>query len=269
MTSAVSAGDALERYLQEGTAKLNGSKRRLAETQAERFVHWWGASKPIADLKPYDIESFVGNTVSGNSSDAGDRVEGLRHFLDFLNRTEYTPLNLKKEAKVPRVKGMKRSSASREETVVHQLTAEGHASLTKELEDLKATRGEIQQAISAAREDKDFRENAPLDAAREKQALNEARIKEIENLLKHSQIIEANGGGAGIHIGSTIVVLNLKTEREQRFTIVHPREVNPTAGKISIESPVGKAVLGRVEGDEVEVQAPAGTMRFKIQSVDR
>jgi transcription elongation factor GreA len=188
--------------------------------------------------------------------------------LDFLNRAGFTALNLKKEAKVPRVKGMKRSSAAREETIVHRLTADGHALLTRELEDLKAMRGEIQRAISAARQDKDFRENAPLDAAREKQALNEARIKEIESILKHAQIVESNGGGEGINIGSTIVVRNLKTEREQTFTIVHPREVNPTAGKISVESPVGKAVLGRGEGDEVEVQAPAGTMRLKIESVD-
>jgi transcription elongation factor GreA len=269
MTSGVSAGEALASYLKDGTAKLNGTRRRWAESQAERFVTWWGKSKPVLDLKPYDIESFVASTVSGHSSDAGERVEGLRHFLDFLNRSGYTPLNLKKEAKVPRVKGMKRNNASREETVVHRLTAEGHASLTRELEELKAMRSEIQQAISAAREDKDFRENAPLDAAREKQAFNEARIKEIESILKHSQIIESNGGGAsGISIGSTITVHNLQTEREQRFTIVHPREVDPTAGKISVESPVGKAVLGRGEGDEVEVQAPAGVMRLKIKSVD-
>ena len=84
----------------------------------------------------------------------------------------------------------------------------------------------------------------------------------------HTFLIESNGAGSGINIGSTIVVRNLKTDREQRFTIVHPREVNPTAGRISVESPVGKAVLGRAEGDEVEVQAPAGTMRLKIQSVD-
>lgn len=268
MTTGGNAGDALETYLREGTAKLQGTKRRQAEAQAERFVDWWGSSKPVADLKPYDVESFVANKVPGHSSDAGERVEGLRHFLDFLNRTGYTTLNLKKEAKVPRVKGIKRSNAAREETVVHQLTAEGHTLLTQEFEDLKAMRGEIQRAISAAREDKDFRENAPLDAAREKQALNEARIKEIESILKHSQVIESNGAGSGINIGSTIVVRNLKTDREQRFTIVHPREVNPTAGRISVESPVGKAVLGRAEGDEVEVQAPAGTMRLKIQSVD-
>ena len=268
MTSGASANDALRLYLKEGTGKLNGTKRRLAETQAERFVHWWGGDKPVTDLKPYDVESFVGNTVSGNSSDAAERVEGLRHFLDFLSKSSYTDLNLKKEAKVPRVKGMKRSNAAREETVVHRLTAEGHASLSKEFEDLKAQRSEIQQAISAAREDKDFRENAPLDAAREKQAFNEARIKEIESILKHAQIIQANGGGSGVVIGSTVVVRNLQTEREQRFTIVHPREVNPTAGKISVESPVGKAVLGRGMGDEVVVQAPAGAMRLKIESVD-
>jgi transcription elongation factor GreA len=126
----------------------------------------------------------------------------------------------------------------------------------------------VRSSAQSARHAKDFRENAPLDAAREKQALNEARIKEIESILKHAQIVESNGGGEGINIGSTIVVRNLKTEREQTFTIVHPREVNPTAGKISVESPVGKAVLGRGEGDEVEVQAPAGTMRLKIESVD-
>ncbi|MEX2237600.1 MAG: transcription elongation factor GreA [Dehalococcoidia bacterium] len=268
MTTAKTLADALQQYLEEGSTKLIGMKRRLAENQAERFVKWVKPDTALDNVRPYDVESFVNANISGHASDAADKVEGLRHFLEYLGKTS-AAINLKKEAKVPRVKGLKRGTSSREETVVHQFTAEGHASLTAELEMLKNQRHDIQASIGAARADKDFRENAPLDAAREKQALHESRIKEIENLLKHAEIMPSGGDGRrGVHVGSTIIVANAKSGKEQRFTIVHPREVNPQAGKISIESPVGKAVLGKMPGDEVEVQAPSGMLVLTIRSIE-
>jgi transcription elongation factor GreA len=266
MTSADTVGEALKLYLQDTSLKLNGTKRRSADSQAQRFTEWVKPQSALSDLKPYDVESFINGTVSGHSSDASERVDGLRHFLDYLFKAHGAP-NLKKEAKVPRVKGIKRSAGTREETVVHRLTADGFKALTEELENLRGQRKDIQGAISDARADKDFRENAPLDAARERQALNESRITEIEAILKHSEIVHSNGS-AGVNVGSTIVVRNLKTDREQKFTIVHPREVNPSAGKISIESPVGQAVVGRGPGEEVEVQAPSGSIAFRIESVE-
>jgi transcription elongation factor GreA len=268
MTGGATLGDALATYKDEGIARLNGSRRRRAEQEAERFAAWYGLSKRTGELKPYDVESFVG-TISEFSSDASDRVEALRQFLEFLHKSGQTETNLKSHAKAPRVKGKRRSTGTNQGAVVHKLTAEGHSQLTKELEALKAMRADISAAISAARADKDFRENAPLDAAREKQALNEARITEIEAVLKHVEIIDgANGAKDGIDIGSTIIVRNVGSDREQRFTLVHPREVDAKAGKISLDSPVGKALLGRAVGDKVEVQAPSGTLVLQITRVE-
>ncbi|MPZ23822.1 MAG: hypothetical protein GEU28_09800 [Dehalococcoidia bacterium] len=269
MTIRATLAEAVEQFTTEGGAKLklSAAKRRSAETQAGRFSKWYGEERPTSDLKPYDVESYV-NTISGNSSDAAERVEGLRNFLEFLAKSELTETNLKSHARAPRGRASRRSSGASAEVVVHKLTAEGHANLVTELENLKGQRGLIAESLSDARADKDFRENAPLDAAREKQALNESRISEIESLLKHAQIVGEGDHGNGISIGSTIVVRNLKSEREQRFTLVHPREVNPAAGRISLESPVGKALLGRAPGDEVQVQAPSGMLTLKIESVE-
>lgn len=261
--------DALRKFQDEGLNGLKGGKRRAAEAQAKNLADWYGGVRPATELTPYHIESFIAGKISGHSSDAAEKVEGLRNFLDYLSVAGYTETNLKKDAKVPRVKGMKRASASREEAVINKFTAEGHADLTHELTERIAHRAEIALSITDARADKDFRENAPLDAAREKQAMNEARIKEIEELLKHSQVINGSGPGKGIDIGSTVVVQRLPDELEQRYTLVHPRETNPGAGKISVESPVGKALLGRSVGEEVSVQAPSGTLVMKIHSVER
>lgn len=269
MTDSVTLGKALSKFRDEGSATLKGAKRRSAEAQAKSLAEWYGPERPAKDLTPYNVESFIAGRISGHSSDVADRVEGLRNFLDYLAKENLTTSNLKKDAKVPRIKGMKRASATREEAPVHRLTAEGIAGLNEELQERIMHRAEIANSITEARADKDFRENAPLDAAREKQAMNEARIQEIENLLRHAQVVDAHGSPNGIDIGSTIIVRSLPGEREQRFTLVHPRETNPRAGKISVESPVGKALLGRAVGEEIKVQAPSGVLVMKIQSVER
>ena len=116
--------------------------------------------------------------------------------------------------------------------------------------------------------DKDFRENAPLDAARDQQAHLEARIRVIEDQLRHAVIIDPETKRGRANVGSTVKVLNLSQDREQTFQLVSPSEVDPADGKISVESPVGSAVIDHVPGDEVEVQAPAGSVRLRVLEVE-
>ena len=125
---------------------------------------------------------------------------------------------------------------------------------------------EIQKAAS----DKDFKENAPLDAAREQQGKLEARIKEIEATLKVATLMDAKANtGHTISIGDVVVLCDINSNEQIQYKLVDIREANPSKGKISIVSPIGRALLGQKKGDEITVQAPAGTLPYKIEDIQR
>ena len=147
-----------------------------------------------------------------------------------------------------------------------RLTAEGMAALKAELQELTTNkRVEIAERLKEAKADGDLSENAMYDAAREAQGFMEGRISEIEHILKHSSLI-SNTGKSEVALGSTVhVVLEGGT---QKYTIVGSTEANPDEGKISEESLVGKALLGKKAGDEVAVQVPSGTLNYKIHKVE-
>jgi transcription elongation factor GreA len=115
--------------------------------------------------------------------------------------------------------------------------------------------------------DKDFRENAPLDAAKDKQAHLEARIREIEAALKHAVIVEKTGGGGSkVNIGSTVEVTNLTSGAAQRYTVVGENEGNAAAGKISVASPMAGARWAH-PGERWSLR-PAGRLRFRIEKIE-
>ncbi|PKB56555.1 MAG: hypothetical protein BZY69_01150 [SAR202 cluster bacterium Casp-Chloro-G1] len=147
------------------------------------------------------------------------------------------------------------------------VTREGLQSLEAQLEVLKAERPSIADKLRAAMADKDFRENAPLDAARDEQAHLEAKIRETEDRLRHAVIIDAGAKGGRANVGSVVKLLNLDQGREQEFTLVSQAEVDPAKGKISMESPIGVALRNRGQGEEVVVEAPSGRIRFKVLEV--
>jgi transcription elongation factor GreA len=149
----------------------------------------------------------------------------------------------------------------------YYVTLDGIAALERELEELKGRRPEIADQLRAAMADKDFRENAPLDAARDSQAHLEARIRAIEDQLRHAVIIDPDQKAGRANVGSTVRVLNLKADREQTFHLVSPNEVDPSNGKISVESPVGQAVINHSVGDEVTVLAPSGELQLRVIEV--
>lgn len=145
------------------------------------------------------------------------------------------------------------------------LTAEGIQTLKDELKELSTSkRAEIAERLKEAKADGDLSENAMFDAARDEQGFVEGRISEIEHILKHSTLIKGNKGDA-VALGST-VHLELE-DGQQTYTIVGSTEANPDNGKISHESPIGKALLGKKAGEEVEIEVPSGTLVYKILEV--
>lgn len=152
----------------------------------------------------------------------------------------------------------------------HPMTKEGADALQTELNKLKKEeRPRITQAIADAREHGDLKENAEYHAAREQQGLVEARISQIEGQLSHAQIIDVtklNPGGK-IVFGATVTVLNVDTDEELTYKIVGNEESDVKLNKISVNSPIARALIGKEEGDEVIVLAPSGNIDYEILEV--
>lgn len=148
---------------------------------------------------------------------------------------------------------------------LYQITAEGKKELERELESLKAQRGEIAEKIANARDYGDLSENAEYDAAREAQAQLESRISDIEDILKNATIIAPNTGSTSIQVGCKVVLKN--GGPEVTYQIVGPVEADPLNGKISNESPIGKALLGKKQGDSVEITTPKGSVHYKVVDI--
>ncbi len=149
------------------------------------------------------------------------------------------------------------------------ISVQGYRKLEKELERLKQERPLVIQAIKEAREEGDLKENAGYDAAREKQGMLEARITYIESRLPHFSMIDLNTlGGDKVIFGATVKVEDVDSGEEKTFTLLGPDESDFANGSISISSPVGQALLGKEEGDEVSVDVPKGRITYEIIAIE-
>ena len=149
------------------------------------------------------------------------------------------------------------------------LTYEGLKALEDELHDLKVVkRKEVAGKIKEAREQGDLSENAEYDAAKDKQRDIEARIEEIEKILKNAEVVVEDEVDVNkINVGCTISVLDMEYDEEMEFKIVGSSEANSLKGKISNESPVGSAILGKKVHDVVVANTPAGELSYEIMEV--
>ncbi len=147
---------------------------------------------------------------------------------------------------------------------VYQITAEGKRELETELESLKGRRGEIADKIAEARDYGDLSENAEYDAAREEQGIVETRIAEIEDILQNASIITA-GSRDEVGLGSTVELTT--GAKSVTYTVVGPVEADPLEGKISNESPIGEALMGKKVDDTVVITTPKGELSYTISSI--
>ena len=149
------------------------------------------------------------------------------------------------------------------------LTEEGLKALEDELQDLKVNRRkEVAQKIKEAREQGDLSENAEYDAAKEEQRDIELRIEEIDKILKNAELVtDEDVDSSVINIGSTVRIQDLEFDEQMEYKIVGSTEENSLKGKISNESPVGKALIGAKVGQKVEVETPSGMIQYKILEI--
>ena len=149
------------------------------------------------------------------------------------------------------------------------VTVGGYDALNEELKDLKSVqRPDVIRAIAEAREHGDLSENAEYHAAREKQSFIEGRVKELEGLISRADVIDpAKLGGDNIKFGATINLVDEDTDEEKTYQIVGEPEANIETGKLNIKSPLARALIGKEEGDSIEVMTPGGGKSYEILSV--
>jgi transcription elongation factor GreA len=148
------------------------------------------------------------------------------------------------------------------------MTRAGHTALEVELKHLKSVeRPAIIQAIAEAREHGDLSENAEYHSAREKQSFIEGRIKEIESIISLAEVIDPASLSGTIKFGATVTVVDEDTDEEKTWQIVGEYEANIEKGLLNIKSPIARALIGKDEGDSVEVNTPGGQKSYEILSI--
>ena len=241
-------------------AHLPPEERGKIQAEILKFVRWLGSSRQVQDISPVDVASY-GEQITQSAA------KPLRSFLTYVRKKSSSSIAL-----APHLRAKKTSSKT---VAVWQsgpqsqvtLTAEGYAKLESELANLKSQRSQVIEEIQKAAADKDFRENAPLAAAREQKAHLEGRIKEIESILNQAKIMGQHHNTTTAKLGDTVVLCDSSSGKESSYTLVDPREANPVKGRLSVASPLGKAILGRQTGQTVEVAAPAGAFCCRIESI--
>ena len=149
------------------------------------------------------------------------------------------------------------------------MTVGGHARLETELQQLKADRPVIIAMIAEARAHGDLSENAEYHAAREKQGMAEARITDLEDKISRAEVIDpAKQSGASVKFGATVTIVDEETDEETRYQIVGQEEADAKAGRLSVSSPLSRALISKTEGDRAEVDTPKGKRGYEILKVE-
>ncbi len=255
-------GEALTGYL----ASVTTSVDPYSHQELHKFGRAIGLDRLVEGLAPPEVANYAERVVAAGG-DIHGRLSPLKEFLTYLKKKGFSSHSLAPHVKIPRAT-VRAAAASKQAFEMIEMTESGISSLRTELANLKQGREEIIATIRIAAADKDFRENAPLDAARENQGKAEGRISELEETLRRAVVASTSTKGAkGARVGATVALQDLSSGKTMTYQLVDSSETDPAGGKISVVSPVGSAVLGCQKGDEVSVQAPKGERRYKISSI--
>ena len=255
--------EALSQYLVHAAANVNS----YSHQELHRFGRAIGLERLVDGLAPPEVAGYAEGVVSAGG-DVHGRLAPLKEFLTFLKKNGLSSHSLAAHVKIPRATA-RAVAASRAAQLAIPMTEPGMKLLRDELDLLKGQRAGIIESIRLAAADKDFRENAPLDAARENQGKAEARVRELEDTLRHAVLMRPDNQGKGVRVGNTVVLQDLGAGKNVTYKLTDTADADPAVGKISIASPVGQALLGVFIGDEVAVQVPKGERRYKVSNIKK
>jgi transcription elongation factor GreA len=246
---------------------LPPDERLKAQQEVYKFVRWYGEKRPLAGLTIPEVANYA-EQITSSTTEVVEKLGIIKTFLTYAHKQDFTRTNLAVHLKSKKTSSKSASISKRRFQRKVLLTSQGYADLEAELTTLKNARPLIAEELQKAASDKDFRENAPLEAAREHQGQVEARIRNLESTLNMATLVdEQKPAGQEITFGDTVVLRDLASGEQASYTLVDASEANPLECKISVASPMGQALLGQTKGQNVEVKAPAGTLHYQIEDI--
>jgi len=241
---------------------------RASAPEVRHFVSWFRGEKLMGSLTPLDVAGYS-ERFSASDTDHSRKLEILRKFLTYARKEGWAESNLSVHLKARKDKTLPAARTPQTQSDLGVVTQQGYDDIQKELVLLRSQRPTVLEDIRRAAADKDFRENAPLHAAREQLGHIDGRIKELEAIVKTATIIDqSDKSRSRVTVGNTVVLLAVNTGKTQTYKIVGPKESDPTKGRISHVSPIGKAIIGKKQGDTVEVTVPSGKIQYRIDKVE-
>ena len=253
-----------------------------------RFVTFVGATSALESVQAFKIEEFLKLQVS-TSTPPRLYMEALKAYFAFAQKAGHITADPMKNVRLPRATGIAATAARRTAAAsvnssatpvtpvasraveVEYVTRGRQQEMVAELDRLKVDeRQRISALLEEAIKDGDLSENAGYDDAKMRQGLLEARIRELEDKLRRAALIEDQDVDvATVGVGSRVTLRDLQDDEDVEYTLVGPEETDPARFRISHRSPVGKALLGKRQGEEADVSTPSGTHRYRIVSVER
>ncbi len=259
-----SLGEASSYFL----ADLPPGESGASQQEIYKFIRWFGRERPFTGLTAAEVDNYA-EQLSLSDTDYIRKLGMVRNFLVYAKKKGWSKTNLAVHLKARKGKTKSSPSSRQGSPETTYLTRQGYAELEAELAALQGERHKAIDEIRKAAADKDFRENAPLEAARERRGQLEGRIVELEGTLKSATVIdEKQEATLKAGIGDSVILCDLDSGEELHYTLVSPREVDPTRGKISNASPIGQAVIGKEQGKTVEIAAPVGKLRYQIKKIE-
>jgi transcription elongation factor GreA len=259
-------GQAISGYL----STLPLPEREATARELGRFARWLGTDTTVSQISPVDVSRYQ-EQFPESSVDINSRLLPVKSFLMSLKSQKLTATNLGAHIRLRRAPTRARALTAREQAEAEPVlvTEEGFTRLQQELDHLEKTvRPDVTESLKNAFADKDFRENAPYDAAKQRLSEVQGRINDIRRTLSAASIYTSDSTET-VDLGTTVTLHSLVDDETVVFTIVGPGEVAPREGKISVQSPVGKALVERRPGEVVEVQTPSGALAYRIERIDR
>ncbi len=263
----------------EALSHFEASKKAKKTTkdgyqELRKFVRWSG-DREVGRFTPHDMEQYAREVGQSGADSAQQRLQPVKAFVDYWRDQGWITIRLATHLRPPRSKasGAGRATAGRAARALDEgrtyLSQEGYDRLVQQVEDLKSERVGVTEEIRRAMADKDFRENAPLDAAKDRQGRIETQIRELEASIASAHILPEGGDGVITRstVGARMKVKNKDSGDVVEYTLVDAREADVASRRISIQSPVGQALLDHAIGEEVVIPTPKGTLTYIVQDI--
>lgn len=259
--------EAISQYINNPKTKTDAPH---TDRELHRFASWCGADRVLQQINPSEVGEYSERLGEGGAvPQAAERLQVIRGFLSYMRKSGQLEVNLAQHVRIRKSRTRAHGAGDQSYRNLIELTPTGYKQLNDELAKLKNERISLAVDIQTAAADKDVRENAPLEAAREQLGLVESRVRDIELQLKNAVVIDPKKRRKDsiVRVGAKITLKDLDTGKTFGYTVVSASEANPLEGKISDVSPVGKAVMRRGAGQNVTVETPRGRQSFEIVKV--